>query len=86
MERIISANELKLKGVSAFSKIIEEELEAIISVRGKSSYVILSMEQYNHYRECELETALIETKKELSEKKYSVSSVEEHIAKVLKNG
>ena len=43
------------------------ELPVIITVRGKNKYVVLPIEKYNYLRECELETALLETKKDIKE-------------------
>ena len=53
MNKIITANELKTGGVSAIEKVISEDSEAIITVRGKNRYVVMDIEKYNHLRECE---------------------------------
>lgn len=71
----ITANELKVKGVSILDQITSEQNEAIITVRGKSKYVVLSMEEYNYLRECELEAALIESKKDLENNNFNVGNV-----------
>ena len=46
----VSANELKKKGVSLLDDIMSEQGEAIITVRGKSRYVVIDMKSYNRYR------------------------------------
>ena len=48
-------------------------------MRGKNKYVVMPIETYNRLRECELETALLECKKDLTEGKGFIESVEEHI-------
>ncbi len=79
----IPANDLKTKGISAIDALLEKGDEAIITLRGKQKYVVLDIEKYNYLRECELESALIQAKKELSQKQYIEESVEEHIKRIL---
>jgi len=61
----ITANDLKKKGVSVLDPILKDEEEVVITVRGQSRYVVMEMDAYNHFRECELEAALLETKREM---------------------
>jgi hypothetical protein len=82
MENTISANELKTKGVSRLDEITASGGEAIISVRGKNRYVVLTLEQYSHLRECELEAALVETRKDLKEGNIVEESVEDHLNRI----
>ena len=51
----IPANELKTRGVTAIEQALADSTEAIVSVRGKDKYVVMSFEQYSHLRTCELE-------------------------------
>jgi prevent-host-death family protein len=78
----ITANDLKVKGVSILEQAISSENEALITVRGKSKYVVLSIDEYNRLRECELEAALIDAKKDLAEGKFYSDSVENHIKRI----
>ena len=82
MENIVTANELKTKGISRLDEITASGEEAIISVRGKHRYIVLTMEQYNYLRECELEAALVETRDDLKEGNVVQESVEEHLARI----
>jgi len=82
MENIVTANELKTKGISRLDEIADRGEEAIISVRGKRRYVVLTVEQYNHLRECELEAAINETRKDLEEGRTISESVEDHIKRI----
>jgi hypothetical protein len=82
VENVISANELKTKGVSRLDEITASGDEAIISVRGKNRYVVLTLEQYNYLRECELEAALVETRNDLKEGNVVEESVEDHLNRI----
>ena len=82
MTQIITANELKVKGVSILDEETSAGTEVIISVRGKNKYIVLPIEKYNYLRECELEAALLETKKEIKEGKFIKESVEKHIKRI----
>ena len=82
MSHIITANILKTKGVSAISEATSDGSEAIITVRGKDQFIVLPIETYNHLRECELEAALFESKKDLENGNFTEESVEEHIKRI----
>ncbi len=84
MGNIVTANDLKIKGVSAIEKIVREEEEAIITIRGKGAYVIIPIDKYNYYRECELDAAVIETIKDLKEGNIISENVKDHIKRIRK--
>ena len=75
----IIANDLKTRGVTLLDEALQHDDEAIISVRGKSKYVVMKLEHYNYLRECELEAALIETHKEIQEGRAKILTADEHI-------
>ena len=78
----ISANDLKTKGVSAIEAVLAQQPEAIISVRGKERFVVMDVEHYHYLRECELESALIQTRAELAEGRFVKESAEEHLTRI----
>ncbi len=78
----ITANELKTKGVSVLDKETGGESEVMISVRGRNKYVVVPIEKYNYLRECELEAALLESKRDIRQKKFVKESVEKHIKRI----
>ncbi len=82
MAQIITANDLKTKGVTVLEKETTEGSEVIITVRGKNKYVVLPIEKYNYLRECELEAALLEAKRDIKEGRYIKESVEKHIKRI----
>lgn len=82
MAQLITANELKTKGVTVLDAETSDGSEVIITVRGKSKYVVLPIEKYNYLRECELDTALMETRKDIKNGKFLKESVEKHIKRI----
>jgi len=82
MSEVITANTLKTRGVSILDTETSNGTEVIITVRGKSKYVVLPIEKYNYLRECELEAALLETKRNIKEGKFVIESVKKHIKRI----
>ncbi len=78
----IAANELKTKGVSVLESAFESDHEAIITVRGENRYVVIDFEQYNKYREYELEVALMEARADLAKGNVVTESVESHMKRM----
>ncbi|MGB5217319.1 MAG: type II toxin-antitoxin system prevent-host-death family antitoxin [Smithella sp.] len=82
MAQTITANELKTKGVTILTDETADGTEVIITVRGKNKFVVLPIEKYNYLRECELEAALLESKRDMKEGKFVKESVEKHIKRI----
>jgi len=82
MKTNITANELKTKGVSLLNEITSAGGEAFISVRGKTKYVVLAVEEYNRLRDCELDMAVRETEQDLAAGRVVRETVEEHIKRI----
>jgi len=78
----ISANDLKVKGISAIEELVSDNYGVVITVRGIEKYVILPIEEYNQLREFELEAAIQESKKEIEEGRYFVGTIEEHMSRI----
>jgi hypothetical protein len=78
----ISANELKTKGVAAIEAALALEPEVIVSVRGKSRYVVMDLAHYQYLRECELEAALAQTRDDLGAGRFRKGSAEDHLARI----
>ncbi len=79
---IITANELKTKGVKAIEKKIKEDERILLTVRGKAKYVVMSVEEYDKMREAELDLAIIQINKEIEEGKYTIETAEEHVKRL----
>ena len=82
MPQTITANELKTKGVTILDAETADGSEVIITIRGKSRFVVVPIEKYNYLRECELEAALLESQKDLKEGRLVKESVEKHIKRI----
>jgi len=80
----ITANDLKKKGVSLLDDLIKDQEEAIITVRGKSKYVVIDMATYNQFRELELETALMQVRRDIKAGNVIKESVNDHIKRISK--
>jgi hypothetical protein len=80
----ISANDLKIKGIAAIEAMLAEHSEAIVSVRGKDSFVVMEIAQYHYLRECELDAALAETRADLAAGRFVQESAEAHLARLAK--
>ena len=78
----IRANELKTRGVTAIEQVLADNTEAIVSVRGKDKYVVMSFEQYSHLRTCELEAAIHETRNDLAEGRFVTESPADHLGRI----
>jgi hypothetical protein len=78
----ITANELKIKGVSAIDESVRENNGAIITVRGKEKYIVLRIEDYNKLRELELDDAIRESKKDIEQGRFHSDSIDEHMKRV----
>jgi hypothetical protein len=76
---IVAANDLKTKGIKAIEDALVGQLEASVSVRGQVKYVVMSQQQYQYLRECELEAALAESKSDLAAGRFVKETVAEHI-------
>ena len=78
----ITANELKIRGVSAVEDRLENEEEVIISVRGKDRYVVMSLEKYARLREFELDMAVMEARADYEAGNIITESVDDHMTRV----
>lgn len=82
----LTANDLKVKGVSAVEKLLEDNEEIVISVRGQNRYVVMDINKYTKLREYELAAALQEARADVAAGRYNTDTVTEHMQKVAANG
>jgi len=78
----IAANQLKMRGVSALDEGLQDKPEAMITVRGKSQYVVMRIEQYHYLREMELEAALLEARRDIENGDVIQESAAAHVNRV----
>ena len=79
---MISANEVKKRGVSIFDEMLNEFSEVVINFRGKKKYVVIDYERYKNFREYELEKAYKEVMEDIKKGDYIESSAKEHIERL----
>lgn len=82
MDNSITANELKVKGVSVLDRITAVHGEAVITVRGREKYIVLTVDEYNRLRDCELEVALSESQRDVRDGRIHSGSVDEHLKRI----
>ncbi len=73
----ISANEVKIKGVSVFEQMFEKFSEVIINVRGKNKYCVIPFNEYEEFRAYKLDKAYKEAIEDINENKYN-TDMEQH--------
>ena len=79
---VVTANDLKTKGISHIEEALQDEQEVIVSVRGKPRYVIMDIAYYEFLRECELEAAWLQTREDLAAGRFRRERADEHITRI----
>lgn len=79
---VLTANDLKTKGVSDIERLLQDAQEVIISVRGKPRYVVMDIAHYDFLRECEILAAWAQTRAELAAGRYRRESADDHAARI----
>lgn len=78
---IITANDLKTKGISDIERILQNAQEVVISVRGKPRYVVMDIAHYEFLRECEIAATWAQAREDVAAGRYRQESADEHMAK-----
>ena len=78
----ITADEIKKRGVSALNNAMSEEGEAVITVRGKSQYVVMTMEKYGSLREMELAQAVREAQADYEAGRVVDRTIDDHMRRL----
>ncbi len=79
---IVTANELKRRGISYISELLKKFEKVFIYVRGKKKYVILTVEEYEKLKELELEHAIKEAEEDLKNGRYVVETAQGHFKRL----
>lgn len=82
MKNIITANDLKVRGISIIDEVSSSNNEVIITVHGKDKYVVLPIEEYNQFREYELDMAIKESMEDIKKGRIIEETVESHIKRI----
>ncbi len=79
---VITANELKTRGISFVERLVKSAGEVFVSVRGKKKFVILPIEEYERLKEAELESIVRQAEEDYREGRYVEETAEEHIKRL----
>ncbi len=79
---VLTANDLKTKGVSDIERMLQDSQEVVISVRGKPRYVVMDIAHYDFLRECEIAAAWAQTSADVSAGRFRRESADAHRARI----
>ncbi len=79
---VVTANDLKTKGVSDIERMLQDAQEVVISVRGKPRYVVMDIAHYDFLRECEIAAAWAQTRADLAAGRYRHEGADAHVARI----
>jgi PHD/YefM family antitoxin component YafN of YafNO toxin-antitoxin module len=79
---MLSASELKKRGISAVEDYLAKEDEVTISVRGKAAYVVLKAERYEELLELELQRAVEQAKEDYAKGRVTKESAKAHFKRL----
>jgi prevent-host-death family protein len=79
---VVTANDLKTKGISDIERALQDAQEVVISVRGKPRYVVMDLTHYDYLRECEIAAAWAQTREDVAAGRYQREGADVHIARV----
>ena len=79
----ITANEVKINGVSIFDNMLKKFDELIINVRGKNKYVVLDIERYKAFKEGELDLAHMKVMEDIKNGNYKTQTASQHIKELV---
>jgi PHD/YefM family antitoxin component YafN of YafNO toxin-antitoxin module len=79
---VLSASELKKRGISAVEDQLSKRDEATISVRGRAAYVVMKAERYEELLELELERAVAQAKEDYAKGRVRKESAKAHFKRL----
>lgn len=79
---VLTANDLKTKGVSDIERLLQDASEVVISVRGKPRYVVMEIAHYDYLRECEIATAWAQSRSDVEAGRFRREGAEAHRTRV----
>ena len=79
---IITATDIKTKGISFVEKLIEKYGKVFISISGKRKFVILPIDEYEKLKEVELEMVIKQAEEDYKNGRYIKESAEEHFKRL----
>ena len=80
---VVTANDLKTKGISDLERLLQDAQEVMITVRGKPRYVVMDVEHYDHLRECEVAAAWAQAREDVAAGRCRAETADDHMARVM---
>jgi len=75
---VVTANEVKKRGVSLFDELLKKFDEIIISNRGKNKYIVMDIETYEDFRAYRLDKAYREVMEDVKKGDYH-TDIDRHL-------
>jgi PHD/YefM family antitoxin component YafN of YafNO toxin-antitoxin module len=75
---VVTANEVKKRGVSLFDELLKKFDEIIISSRGKNKYIVMDIETYEDFRAYRLDKAYREVMEDVKRGDYH-TDIDRHL-------
>ncbi len=79
---VVTANDLKTKGISDIERALRDAQEVVISVRGKPRYVVMDITHYDFLRECEIAAAWAQTREDVAAGRCRREGADAHLARI----
>ena len=79
---VVTANDLKTKGISDIERLLQDVEEVVISVRGKPRYVVMDIAHYDFLRECEIAAAWAQAREDVAAGRYRREDAEAHMTRI----
>jgi prevent-host-death family protein len=79
---VVTANDLKTKGIADIERALQDAQEVVISVRGKPRYVVMDLTHYDYLRECEIAAAWAQTREDVAAGRYRREGTDAHMAHI----
>jgi len=80
---VVSAGNLKTKGLSDIERALQETQEVGISVRGRHSCVVVDVARYDDLSECEIAAAWAQTREEVAAGRYRRDGADAYVARTV---
>ena len=81
---MITANDIKIRGVKAIEEGLQKDDRLSITVRGEVRYVVLTAEAYEQLRLAELEVAYQAAVKDIDKGDFKIETADEHLQRLWK--
>ena len=79
---VVTANDLKTKGISDIERLLQDVQEVVISVRGKPRYVVMDIAHYDFLRECEIAAAWAQAREDVAAGRYRREGADAHMMRI----